>query len=310
MGPSPIFKGYILPYFRSLNQRNLLTYQNTPVQEIHDPLLSRFQIRLFTKREDLNHPFVSGNKWWKLKYNLKAAEQTEHKTLLTFGGAFSNHIYAVAAAAPELALNSIGIIRGEEVLPLNDTLRFARMRGMTLHYISREAYRHKTEERFLDDLRVRYGDFYLLPEGGSNALAVDGVAEFAKTLGTGFDYLCCPVGTGGTLTGLIKGLNGHGRVLGFSALKSGAHLRGEVIRLGAEGANWEINTAYHFGGYARATPALHAFISDFEKNHSIPLDFVYTGKMMFGIFDLVSKGYFEKGSKLMALHTGGIQHRS
>jgi len=287
----------------------LLSYLHTPIQEIHDRILESAEIRLFIKREDLNHPWVSGNKWWKLKYNLEDAHHHGKNTLLTFGGAFSNHIYAVAAAAYELKIQSIGIIRGEETSPLNPTLRFATHKGMNLHYISRETYRKKSDQHFIDQLRDQFGDFYLIPEGGSNALAVKGVQEFAHMLDIDFDCLCCPVGTGGTLAGVIQGLRGKKKILGFSALKDGAFLNEEVRKLGVNYTNWEIITAYHFGGYAKSTEALLQFIDDFKNQHHVPLEFIYTGKMISGIFDLATKGFFKKGSILLAIHTGGI-HQS
>ena len=285
----------------------MLAYQHTPIQEIQDRALAEAELRLFVKREDLNHPFVSGNKWWKLKNNLQEAHRQGKKVLLTFGGAFSNHLYATAAAAKELKIESIGIIRGEETSPLNATLQFVKDAGMKLHYISREAYRNKTNESFIEQLRYQFGDFYLIPEGGSNALAVTGVAEFASLLNAPFDYLCCPVGTGGTLAGLIRGMKGEKKIIGFSVLKDGEFLNDIVKEMGCEHSNWEINTKYHFGGYAKSTPALIQFIHDFKNQHNIPLEFVYTGKMFSGIIDLAQKGFFEKGSTLLAIHTGGIR---
>ena len=284
----------------------MLSYQYTPIQEIQDSILANAEIRLFIKREDLNHPLISGNKWWKLKYNLEEATLQGNKTLLTLGGAFSNHIYATAAAADELQLESIGIIRGEETLPLNSTLRFAKSKGMKLHYISRETYRKKSDEYFIKLLHDQFGDFYLIPEGGSNELAVKGVEEFIQMLDVNFEYLCCPVGTGGTLAGVIRGLRGEKKILGFSALKDGAFLNDVVRKLGSTYTNWEILTEYHFGGYAKSTPALLEFIDDFKTHQSIPLEFIYTGKMIYGIFDLARNGFFEKGSTLLAIHTGGV----
>ena len=158
----------------------MLKYFDTPIVEIRSKEAGSAGVRILVKREDLNHPIVSGNKWWKLKYNLEEARKGETRTLLTFGGAYSNHIYASAGAAKELNLKSIGVIRAEEVLPLNAILAFAKTCGMKLHFVSREDYRKKAEEHFIENLRVRFGDFYLIPEGGSNSLAVKGCAEFAK----------------------------------------------------------------------------------------------------------------------------------
>jgi 1-aminocyclopropane-1-carboxylate deaminase len=283
-----------------------LTYQETPIQEIHEPLLEKAGVRLLLKREDLNHPRVSGNKWWKLKYNLAEAAQKNFKTLVTYGGAYSNHIFATAAAAYELGFKSVGIIRGEEVLPLNATLAFARDRGMELHYISREAYRTKATEHVLE----RFDNFYLIPEGGSNLLALKGVIEFAGTLDEPYDYLCCAVGTGGTLAGIIEGVPGEKKIIGFPMLKGANFLTDEIKKLSEKCrhlSNWKLMHDYHFGGYAKSTPQLTQFIERFKTLHNIPLEFVYTGKMMAGIYHMISSGFFLRGSTILAIHTGGLQ---
>lgn len=283
----------------------MLQYQETPIQEIHDMALEKAGLRLLIKREDLNHPLVSGNKWWKLKYNLMEAAQKNFKTLLTYGGAYSNHIFATAAAASELGFKSIGVIRGEEVLPLNPTLAFARSQGMELHYISREAYRAKSR-----DYLERFGNFYFIPEGGSNALAVRGVYEFASTLDVPYDYLCCAVGTGGTLSGLIEGVPAEKKIIGFPTLKGGEFLIEEIKKLSGKSnvlTNWELKSDFHFGGYAKSTPKLTQFIERFKTVHNVPLEFVYTGKLMSGIYSLISSGFFPRGTTILAIHTGGLQ---
>ncbi|HEX6891433.1 MAG TPA: pyridoxal-phosphate dependent enzyme [Chryseolinea sp.] len=284
----------------------MLTYSETPIQEIQNQVISKAEVRFFIKREDLNHPFVSGNKWWKLKYNLEEASAQGKHTLLTFGGAYSNHIYATAAAAREMRFKAVGIIRGEEKTSVNPVIQFARYSGMKLHFVSRDIYRQKTEKDFIQELQRQFGDFYLIPEGGSNELAVKGVQDFAKRLAGRFDYLCCPVGTGGTLAGLINGFEGSGTIVGFSALKSGSFLQDEVQRLGARYDNWTIETAYDFGGYAKSTPWLSSFVEDFHKMYGIPIEIVYSGKMMAGVFDLLGKGFFRRGSRILVIHTGGI----
>jgi 1-aminocyclopropane-1-carboxylate deaminase len=286
----------------------LLTYTPTPIQEIHDPLFEKAGVRVFIKREDLNHPYVSGNKWWKLKYNLEEAIKLKHNTLLTFGGAYSNHIYATAAAAQELGLKSIGIIRGEETLPLNDTLAVAKSKRMQLHYVSREAYRKKSESVFTENLHRQFGEFYLIPEGGTNTLAVKGVTEFAQTLGNDFDYLCCAVGTGGTLAGLINEFRGEKSIIGFSVLKGGNFLKTEIENLlPTKYTNWDLLTEYHFGGYAKTTPQLNQFIHAFNTNTNILIEPIYTGKLFAGVYDLISNGYFQKGSTIFVLHSGGLR---
>lgn len=284
-----------------------LSYQSTPIQQINDPIFDAAGVQVFIKREDLNHPRISGNKWWKLKYNLEAAIAQGHHTLLTFGGAYSNHIYATAAAASGLGLSSIGVIRGEEVLPANQTLAFAIGAGMKLHYISREAYRHKTEISFISELESRFGRFYLIPEGGSNEPGVAGVASFADSLPATFDYLCCPVGTGATLAGMIRGRKGVGRVIGFPVLKGDDSWIAEVALFRPQYTNWQLFGGYHFGGYAKTTFALDVFIQSFISRHAVPVEQVYTGKMFYGIYDLAAKGFFKRGSAVLAIHTGGIR---
>jgi 1-aminocyclopropane-1-carboxylate deaminase len=293
----------------------LLSYTETPLQEINDLLFEDAGVRVLIKREDLNHAEISGNKWWKLKDNIEEALRQKSGTLLTFGGAYSNHIFATAAAASEAGLKSIGIIRGEETLPLNHTLAFAKARGMHLHYVSREDYRHKTEEAFVENLKKQFGEFYLIPEGGTNELAVKGCCEFAKKAlqEIKFDYVCLPVGTGGTMTGIIKGLNGRKEVIGFSSLKGGSFLEAEVKNLLQEESNylnnWRIITCYHFGGYGKRTKELEDFVSAQREKHQVPLDEVYTSKMMFGVYDMIRKDEFKKGSVILVIHTGGLQGR-
>ena len=234
--------------------------------------------------------------------------------LLTFGGAYSNHIYAAAAAAKACGVESIGIIRGEERLPLNSTLAFAAGQGMQLHYVSREAYRKKAEPEFIADLKKKFGDFYLIPEGGTNGWAIKGCAEWAQQLREiKFDCLCLPVGTGGTIAGLVSGLGGR-NVIGFAALKNADFLSDEVRSLvldytGKEFPNWRIETQYHFGGYAKSNKELQDFIQSFEQENGIALDQVYTGKMMFGILDSIRQNKFDRETTILALHTGGLQGR-
>ena len=290
----------------------MLSYKETPVHEIVDPILVQLGVKLFIKREDLNHPHVTGNKWWKLNYNLQAARLQGHHTLLTFGGAYSNHIYATAAAAKECGFKSIGIIRGEENLPLNPTLSFATENGMQIHYVSRDFYRKKGEAEFLQDARQKFGKFYLIPEGGTNQLAIEGVKIFAETLAeTSFDYLCVPVGTGGTVAGLIEGLKGKGKIIGYSSLKGGEFLENDIKAMidpaSAHYNNWHIETRYHHGGYGKVTNELIKFLKTFETKYNFRLDPIYTGKMVWGIFESVKRNEFPTGSVILAIHTGGLQ---
>lgn len=285
----------------------------SPVQAIQDPALTAAKVSLYLKRDDLIHPQLSGNKWRKLTHNLRAAKEAGHTTLLTFGGAYSNHIAATAAAGKAGGFSTIGLIRGEEQLPLNPTLRLATEQGMQLQYISREEYRHKEEEAMLQALQAQLGPFYYLPEGGSNALAVQGCAELVEELDIQqYDFIALACGTGGTLAGVVAGLNRKKQALGFPVLKGGSFLKTAVDTLteaynSQVYQNYQLMTDYHFGGYAKWTPELVQFINGFNNRHGILLDPIYTGKLLFGIFDLVKKGWFKPGSRLLAVHTGGLQ---
>jgi len=265
-------------------------------------------VTLSIKREDLIDRFISGNKYRKLKYNIVQAKLERHNTLLTFGGAFSNHIAAVAAAAKEHGFRSIGIIRGEELRDKyydNPTLAYATGCGMQLEFISRNDYRLKSTPEFIDKLRIAYGPFYYIPEGGTNALAVKGCEEILIFEDSDFDYICCAVGTGGTVAGIVNSSNENQQVLAFAVLK-GDFLQNEIERFATK-TNWELVNGYEMGGYARITPELISFINNFYRETGIPLDPLYTGKMMFGVMDLISKRYFPAGAKILAIHTGGLQ---
>ncbi|MEX0995500.1 MAG: pyridoxal-phosphate dependent enzyme [Flavobacteriaceae bacterium] len=260
------------------------------------------------KREDQIHPFVSGNKYRKLKYNLIEAKVQKKQTLLTFGGAFSNHIAATAAAGREYGIQTIGVIRGEELIDKideNPTLAFAKANGMKFHFVSRAQYQQKHTNDFQKTLIEKFGDFYLLPEGGTNSLAVKGCEEILKKEDAVFDYICLPVGTGGTMAGIINSSKSHQKIIGFSALK-GNFLENEIKKWTSR-SNWEITDDYCFGGYAKINQELVNFINEFKNKTDIPLDPIYTGKMIYGIFELVKSGFFPKNSRILAIHTGGLQ---
>ena len=264
--------------------------------------------QLWLKPEYEIHPEVSGNKFRKLKYNLEAAIREGFEGVLTFGGAFSNHIAATAAAGKLLDISTVGIIRGEELdkdIDLNPTLSYAKASGMDLEFISRAAYRNKNEVSFLKSLNIKYPNFYIIPEGGTNAKAVRGCSEILTEQDRDFDVICCAVGTGGTISGLINSSLPHQKIIGFPALK-GAFLN-EDIRKFAQHSNWELCPDYSFGGYAKVNQELIQFINQFKIDFGIPLDPVYTAKMMFGIDDLVKKGFFSRSTKILAIHTGGLQ---
>jgi 1-aminocyclopropane-1-carboxylate deaminase len=261
-------------------------------------------VRLLLKRDDLIHPDIAGNKWRKLKYNLAAATAQGAATLLTFGGAYSNHLQATAAAGHHFGLSTIGVVRGEEHLPLNATLTAATRNGMTLRYVDRTTYRRRSSESFHRELRDEFGDFYLLPEGGSNAQALHGCAELPPEIGAHFDVICCSSGTGATLAGIATALRHGQRAIGFSALK-GDFLAADVRRLqqdyGHVTDNWSIECGFHFGGFARRAPALDDFIADFGARHGITLDRVYEAKMMYGLLTLITRGAFPPATTIVAV---------
>lgn len=270
--------------------------------------LENESIELWIKREDNIHPYISGNKYRKVKYNIEAAKEDNLDTLLTFGGAFSNHILAVAVAGKELGLKTIGIIRGDELehnFNTNPTLSFAHSCGMRFKFVTREEYRQKASEGFINKLRLEFGNIYVLPEGGTNTLAVKGCEEILTDEDLHFNYICSAVGTGGTISGLINSSQSHQKVLGFPALK-GEFLNDEIKKY-TKKPNWRLITDYNFGGYAKINNVLIEFINKFKTESGIALDPIYTGKMIYGIFDMIEKGMFEESSKILAIHTGGLQ---
>jgi 1-aminocyclopropane-1-carboxylate deaminase len=283
-----------------------------PLQQIDDSITSKYGVKLYMLRTDLNHPFISGNKLFKLKYNLEEAKKQNKDTILTFGGAFSNHIAATAAAGKEYGFKTIGIIRGDKSEILNPTLEFASKQGMQLYYISREEYRNKHTADFINSLNEKFSNFYLIPEGGANILGIKGCIEITDLIDVPFDVVISPCGTGTTLAGIILSLKKNQKAIGFQVLKGENYIRNEVenwIRQygEAEKSDWEINENYHFGGYAKRTEELIRFVETFERENGIPLDFIYTGKMTFGIYDMIKKGHFKRGETIVAIHTGGLQ---
>ncbi|WP_031426110.1 1-aminocyclopropane-1-carboxylate deaminase/D-cysteine desulfhydrase [Flavimarina sp. Hel_I_48] len=269
-------------------------------------------IRLTVKREDQLDAAVSGNKFRKLKYNIAEAKANGFKTLLTYGGAFSNHIAATAKAGKITGLKTVGIIRGDELgadlqktFSQNATLRLADACGMQLKFISRGQYREKGTPCFRESVLTDFEDFYELPEGGTNALAIKGCKEILNAEDKDYDYICCPAGTGGTAAGIIEASEKHQQILVFSALK-GDFLKEEIARFTTK-QNWSLITDYHCGGYARVSSDLITFINESKKTYKIQLDPIYTGKMFYGIHEMIRSGYFSKNTRILAVHTGGLQ---
>ncbi|TDB67129.1 pyridoxal-phosphate dependent enzyme [Arundinibacter roseus] len=294
----------------------LIPFGPTRLQRLLDAPTQRAGIDLYLKRDDEIHPEISGNKWRKLKFSLLEIQKSGYESLITFGGARSNHLYAAAAAGKALGIKTFGVIRGDEFAEKDtETLHFCRAQGMTLLPVSRELYRQKEDPNFLQNFTVDFGKYLLLPEGGTTALALPGVREVVdeteKQLGFSADAYTVAAGTGGTAAGLLSAPTS--RVLAFSALKGGDFLFGDILKWINEptaAQRLTLRTDYHFGGYARHTPELIRFMSEFEQRHSVLLEHVYTGKMLYGVYDLMRKNFFTPGSTIVAIHTGGLQGRS
>lgn len=283
----------------------------SPLVSVSLPLTIEKNIHLYIKREDLIHPWVSGNKWRKLKYNLDYALQNNFQTIITFGGAFSNHLYATAGACALLGIKSIGIIRGE-IDHQNPTLKFCLEKNMTLIPVSRSAYRDKEASKEIQDIIQKYPDALFIPEGGTNQLALKGVGEIWNELNHQLaikpDYVTLSAGTGGTTAGLLSYNNYPTQIISFSSLKSD-HLEEEILSLASHKNKEKITmvTDYHFGGYGKWTDELIQFIRDFETISGIPLDHVYNGKAVFGLLKMIEDDYFPQGTMIVHVHTGGLQ---
>ena len=274
-------------------------------QEIFDPSFNEKKIKVFMRRLDLiSHP-VAGNKYFKLKYNIDYAIKSKFNTIVTFGGAYSNHILATSIISKENNLKSIGFIRGEETLPLNSTLTDAVKNGMEIIYLTRKNYRKINDEEYLNQLRIKYKKSYIIPEGGTNSLAIRGTESIINS-DEKFEYICCPIGTGGTISGIINSSNHNQKIIGFSAIKGVKNIIDNISNNVNKG-NWNINEDYCQNGYAKISNDLIDFIYNFYETKNIPLDAIYTGKMMMGVLDQIKKNKFASGSNILIIHTGGIQ---
>ncbi|MEO5569933.1 MAG: pyridoxal-phosphate dependent enzyme [Bacteroidia bacterium] len=273
-----------------------------------DPVLQKYGVKVFVMRDDLMHPVTGGNKFRKLKYNLKKAKAENKTTLVTFGGAWSNHIAATAYAGKEYGFRTIGIIRGEKTDPLNLTLERASEGGMELLFVDRTTYRDK-ELALKSALKNRNTkDFYFIPEGGSNYEGFKGCCEITKEIDFDFNYICCPCGTGTTLAGIASSLKENQKALGFSVMKNNFSIEEQVKQFSLLQSSYTLFYEYHFGGYAKSTPELEEFVERFTETNKIEIEPIYTGKMFFGIYDLILKGFVKKGEIVVAVHTGGLQY--
>lgn len=276
-------------------------------QSIVDQRIQIHGVDITVKRLDLVHPAISGNKFFKLKYNFIQAKKLGYTGVLTFGGAYSNHIAATAYAAYCFGFQSIGMIRGEELQfkALNHTLRTAQQYGMQFIFVSREEYRQKSEETYLTGLNATFPHYYIIPEGGTNALAIQGCKEILTSTDQQFDLICTAVGTGGTITGLIEATDPQQKVIGFSALK-GNFLTTDVGKL-TNKTHWQITDEFCCGGYTKTNPSLLNFIAEFEALHHIPLEHIYTAKMFYGLSQMILRQEITNQQAVLALHTGGLQ---
>lgn len=292
----------MLPKLISLENQ----FARSILTKVSAPCLDRKQVELWIKRDDLLHPIVSGNKWRKLKHILNHALSLGAIKIVSMGGAYSNHLHALAYVGHRLGLQTEGFIRGEP--QSNPTLNDLRRWGMHLHFVSREDYRNLRQYNDWNSLPGIDNGAYWLPEGGSVDLALQGVAELVSEIDIPYDVVCCPCGTGTTLAGIIEAARPDVRVFGFSALKGGSFLRHDVEALLTQPrGNWDIVTDYHFGGFARTKPELIEFIEQFFNETSVLLEPIYTAKMFYGIYDLMAKGFFPAGRRIVAMHTGGLQ---
>ncbi len=277
----------------------------SPVQQIQNDLFDEKGLKVFIKRDDLIHPMISGNKWRKLKYLLREAQAEKKTHLVTFGGAYSNHLLATAAAAARFGFKSTGFVRGEEVN--NDTLFLCRLHGMNLIFADRESYRDKSalfNKYFADDKEA-----FFIDEGGASALGAKGCSELVDELTEHYEHLFCACGTGTTAAGIINGITKQGldtQFHGISVLKNGDFLKADINAYLIQPTEFHLHTDYHFGGYAKVTTELIDFIKTFVASTGILIEPVYTGKMLYALFDLAKKGHFKPGSRILAIHTGGM----
>jgi 1-aminocyclopropane-1-carboxylate deaminase len=285
----------------------MISYKEPTITLLNHALFVDAGVQVSVLNEYQNHPHVAGNKWWKLRDNITKAADHPSKTMITFGGAYSNHIYATAAACNEAGLQSIGIIRGETVV--NKTLSFARAQGMKLEFVSRGDYQKKTSVDFNDWLTAKFGEHYLVPEGGTNEYAVNACKDWGrKLLSIDFDSVYVAVGTVGTVAGLIKGINSEREVIGVPVLKNDGHVEQAIMELIGNADNWKLLNEYHFGGYAKAPQELKDYCQWFRSQFNITIEPVYTGKLFRAVFDQIKKGQIRRGSKILVIHTGGLQY--
>lgn len=280
--------------------------KNSINEKVH--FVNNSGLQIFLKREDKIHNIISGNKYRKLKFNLIKAKELGFKGLLTFGGAYSNHIPAVAYAAKKNGFKSLGFIRGEEIVNNyleNPTLKYSHDLGMKFNFLSRSNYKLKTNEYYLTKLKKEFKDYYVIPEGGTNALGVLGCQEILNDNDKEFDYICCSVGTGGTICGLINSSNENQKIIGFSSINKN-YLLNDITKF-VTNENWMVVDDFSFGGYGKVNEELIEFMNNFRLKYGILLDPIYTSKLVYGVLNLITNNFFKPNSKILMIHTGGHQ---
>ena len=276
------------------------------IQKLNDPSISAAGIALSVLRLDEIHPLISGNKWFKLQYYLRDFQQGNFEGILTFGGAYSNHLHATAALCQHLQIPCRGLVRGFHAQQQRTpTLQECADMGMELHFIARETYRNKTDAAFIEELQTSFPRYYVIPEGGDGPLGLKGAEEIGKLIPNEYDLIVCAVGTGTTLSGIVNQLRPQQRALGFTVMKGGAYLLPK-IEAQTHNQRWSLENEFHFGGFAKSAPTLQQFIKAMQSTYSLPLDHVYNAKMLYGLFELIKQNKV-KDCNVLCIHTGGLQ---
>lgn len=289
---------------------NLNLHIPTDLTKIESNFLHQKQVELFIKRDDMIHNVISGNKWRKLKYNLQAAKSNGDNTILSYGGAYSNHLHALSYACRQMGFNSIGIVRGVKDQEKNSTLSFCKENNMRLYYLDRSSYRlNKNSKNILRELNQNINQCYMLPEGGNNILGVKGCEEILLETDNKYDYVCCPVGTGCTAAGLIRTMSAHTKFLGFGPFKKVFEQKQNIKQLCNSKSydNWDVIADDHFGGFGRIDDNLIKFVQKFKLDYNVELDMIYMGKLFYSLFKLIEQDFFSQNTKILILHTGGLQ---
>lgn len=275
---------------------------------LHETYFTEKRVGVAVLRLDMIHPVVSGNKLFKLNYFLKEASQNKYEGILTFGGAYSNHLVATAYACKTVGLKSIGIVRGEAPENYSHTLIDCEHYGMQLHFISRKDYGLIDDSAYLEALQKKHPTYLFIPEGGYHPLGANGAADIMSLIDNETTHVCCAIGTATTFSGLLAGLKKNQQLIGVPVLKGLIDIKERINYLLADhSSNYYIADHYHFGGYAKKNDSLIMFMNDFYRKHQVPTDFIYTAKMMFGISDMIKQNYFNPGDKIVCIHTGGLQ---